>query len=95
MIGVLTHHWAKLDCVWEADLALKGNGVAQSNAPGFVERKTMYSLNDETQITSLVIWDNEEIYEKWRASPERANTMAGANSLWSKPPESDRFRLAE
>ena len=95
MIGVLTHHWVKEDCVGKAEALLRGNGLAQSKAPGFVGRKTMYSLSDETQITSLVIWDDEEIYEKWRASPERANAMAGAENLWSKPPESDRFRISE
>ena len=56
MIGVLTHHWAKSDCFLKADTLLKGNGKAQSEAPGFVHRRTLYSLSDPNQITSLVIW---------------------------------------
>jgi len=31
---------------------------------------------------------------KWRASPERAVAMKGAEALWSKPPESERFQVA-
>jgi hypothetical protein len=33
----------------------------------------------------------DEIYDRWRASPERAVAMKGADALWSKPPESERF----
>ncbi|MYF73142.1 MAG: hypothetical protein F4175_07095, partial [Gemmatimonadetes bacterium] len=69
MIGVLTHHWAKDDCVDEARDLLNRNGIAQSQAPGFVSRQTLHALADETQITTLVIWEDEDIYEGWRASP--------------------------
>ena len=94
MIGVLTHHWAKEGKVAEARALLDGNGRAQSKAPGFVRRVTLHSLTDPAQITSLVTWDSEEIYERWRASPERAAAMAGAYELWSRPPESERFEVA-
>tara|TARA_B100000745_G_scaffold284466_1_gene219137 strand:- start:358 stop:645 length:288 start_codon:yes stop_codon:yes gene_type:complete len=95
MIGILTHHWSKPALFHEADELLKGNGNAQSKAPGFVNRRTLYSISDKTQITSLVVWDNEEIYEEWRASPERASAMSGAENLWRKPPESHRFTTAD
>ena len=91
MIGVLTHHWAKADKVEEAKKLLDGNGVAQSKAPGFVSRQTLYALGDASKITTLVVWDSNDIYDKWRASPERAAAMHGADALWSKPPESERF----
>jgi heme-degrading monooxygenase HmoA len=95
MIGVLTHHWAKEDSVEEARRLLDGNGLAQSKAPGFVSRQTLYSLKDGTQITSLVVWESNEIYDAWRASPERTKAMAFAAELWARPPESERFRVAE
>ena len=95
MIGVLTHHWAKEDKIKEARRLLDGNGLAQSRAPGFVSRQTLYSLKDDTQITSLVAWESNEIYDAWRASPERAKAMAGAEELWARPPESERFRVAD
>jgi heme-degrading monooxygenase HmoA len=91
MIGVLTHHWAQPDKVEEAKKLLDGNGTAQSKAPGFVSRQTLYSLGDATKITTLVVWDSNNIYDQWRASPERAAAMRGADTLWSKPPESERF----
>ena len=91
MIGVLTHHWAKSDKVEEAKKLLDGNGMAQSKAPGFVSRQTLYALGDASKITTLVVWDSNDIYDKWRASPERAAAMHGADALWSKPPESERF----
>ena len=94
MIGVLTHHWAREDMVEEARKLLDGNGLAQSKAPGFVSRQTLYSLSDPTKITSLVVWQSNEIYETWRASPERAAAMTGAEELWSRPPESERFEVA-
>ena len=72
MIGVLTHHWAMEDKVAEARELLDRNGEAQARAPGFVSRQTLYSLTDPTQITSLVLWESNEIYDAWRASPERA-----------------------
>ena len=95
MIGVLTHHWAKSDKIDEARKLLDGNGLAQSRAPGFGSRHTLYSLTDPTKITTLVTWDSNDIYDAWRASPERRVAMAGAEELWSKPPESERFEMAE
>ena len=94
MIGVLTHHWAKPDKVQEARELLDRNGLAQSKAPGFGSRQTLYSQADPTKITTLVTWESNEIYEAWRASPERAAAMAGAEELWSQPPESERFAAA-
>ena len=94
MIGVLTHHWAKEDRVEDARKLLDGNGLAQSKAPGFGSRETLYSLSDPTKITTLVTWDSNEIYDAWRASQERAAAMAGAEELWSQPPESERFQVA-
>ena len=94
MIGVLTHHWAKADKLDEARKLLDRNGDAQSKAPGFVSRQTLYSLGDPSKITTLVIWDSNAIYDAWRASPERAAAMGGAEALWSKPPESERFEVA-
>ena len=95
MIGVLTHHWAKSDKIDEARKLLDGNGLAQSKAPGFGSRHTLYSLTDPTKITTLVTWDSNDIYDDWRASPERTVAMAGAEELWSKPPESERFDMAD
>ena len=95
MIGVLTHHWAQADKVEVARKLLDGNGRAQSKAPGFGSRQTLYSLTNATQITTLVLWESNEIYDDWRASPERAAAMAGADELWSKPPESQRFEVAD
>jgi heme-degrading monooxygenase HmoA len=94
MIGVLTHHWAKTDKVDEAKTLLDGNGLAQSKAPGFVSRQTLYSHTDPTKITTLVVWTSHEIYDQWRASRERAAAMKGAEDLWSKSPESERFQVA-
>jgi heme-degrading monooxygenase HmoA len=94
MIGVLTHHWAKADRVDAAKKLLDGNGLAQSKAPGFVSRHTLYSTGDPTKITTLVVWTSNDIYEQWRASRERAAAMQGADELWSKPPESERFQVA-
>jgi heme-degrading monooxygenase HmoA len=94
VIGVLTHHWAKPDKVAEARALLDRNGVAQSRFGGFVERRTLLALNDPTKITTLVTWQSNDIYDAWRASPERAEAMAGADELWAKPPESERFEVA-
>lgn len=94
MIGVLTHHWAKSDKIEEAKELLDGNGLAQSQAPGFGSRETLYSITDPSKITTLVTWDSNEIYDEWRASPERTVAMAGAGELWSQPPESERFEVA-
>ncbi len=94
MIGVLTHHWAKADKIDEAKKLLDGNGLAQSNAQGFGSRESLYSIDDPSKITTLVTWDSNEIYDAWRASPERTVAMAGAGELWAKPPESERFQVA-
>ena len=94
MIGVLTHHWAKAERVDEAKKLLDGNGMAQSKASGFVSRQTLYSTGDPTKITTLVVWTSNDIYDRWRASPERTAAMMGAEALWSKPPESERFHVA-
>ena len=94
MIGVLTHHWSKEDRVGDARKLLDGNGLAQSRAPGFRSRQTLYALSDPTKITTLVIWDSSEIYDAWRASPERSVAMAGAEELWARHPESERFEVA-
>ncbi len=94
MIGVLTHHWAKDKKVDEAGALLDRNGLAQSKAPGFVSRQTLFSLTDPTKITTLVIWESNQIYDAWRASPERTVAMSGAEDLWARPPESERFEIA-
>jgi len=94
MIGVLTHHWAGPDKVDEARKLLDRNGEAQSRAPGFISRQTLLSRSDPTKITTLVVWTTNDIYDAWRASPERAVAMSGADALWSKPPESERFDVA-
>ena len=94
MIGVLTHHWAKDDKLDEARKLLDRNGEAQGKAPGFVSRQTLYSLSEPTKITTLVVWTSNDIYNAWRASPERATAMRGADALWSKAPESERFQVA-
>ena len=94
MIGVLTHHWAKEDKVADAKALLDRNGIAQSKAPGFGQRHTLHSLSDPTKITTLVTWESNEVYDAWRASPERAAAMAGANEMWARPPESERFEVA-
>ena len=93
MIGVLTHHWAKPDRIEEAKKLLDGNGVAQSKAHGYGTRQTLIGIADPTQITTIVTWDSNEIYDTWRASPERVVAMAGAEELWAKPPDSTRFEM--
>jgi heme-degrading monooxygenase HmoA len=93
MIGVLTHHWAKADKIDAARKLLDGNGEAQSKAPGFVSRQTMIGLADPAKITTLVVWTTNDIYDAWRASPQRAAAMAGAGELWAKHPESERFEM--
>ncbi|MGQ4809932.1 hypothetical protein NKDENANG_03370 [Candidatus Entotheonellaceae bacterium PAL068K] len=93
MIGVLTHHWAKADKLDAARQLLDRNGEAQSKAPGFISRQTLYAFTDSTKITTLVTWESNEIYDAWRASPERATVMSGADALWSKHPESERFEV--
>jgi heme-degrading monooxygenase HmoA len=93
MIGVLTHHWAKPDNIQAARQLLDRNGTAQSKAPGFISRQTLLSLADPTKITTLVVWQDNAIYDVWRASPARAVAMQGAEALWAKPPESERFEV--
>ena len=95
MIGVLTHHWAKPDKIEEAKALLDGNGIAQSKAPGFGGRQTLISLSDPAKISTLVTWESNEIYDAWRASPERAAAMSGAEELWAQPPQSERFAVAD
>jgi heme-degrading monooxygenase HmoA len=95
MIGVLTHHWAKLDKIEEAKALLARNGAAQSRAPGFVSRQTLVAHADPAKISTLVVWTSNEIYDAWRASPERAMAMRGAEALWSRAPESERFTVAD
>ena len=94
MIGVLTNHWAKPELLERARMLLDGNGLAQSKAPGFGSRQTLYSLSEPTKITTLVTWESSEIYDTWRASPERAKAMAGAEEMWSQPAQSERFEVA-
>jgi heme-degrading monooxygenase HmoA len=93
MIGVLTHHWAKADKIDEARKLLDRNGEAQSRAPGFVSRQTLIALADLAKITTLVVWTSNDIYDAWRASPERVAAMSGAERLWAKAPESERFQI--
>ena len=93
MIGVLTHHWAKDGRVEEARALLDVNGEAQSQAPGFVMRYSLASKSDPSKLSSLVVWESEGIYDDWKASPERAAAMAGAEALWARPPESERFEV--
>ena len=93
MIGVLTHHWAKPEVLVKARALLDGNGLAQSKAPGFGTRQTLYSLSEPSKITTLVTWDSNQIYDAWRASPERAKAMAGAEEMWSQPAQSERFEV--
>ncbi len=94
MIGVLTHHWAKPDVFQRARRLLDGNGEAQSGHPGFLSHQTLLSREDPAKITTLVMWESSEIYDSWRASPARAAAMAGADELWSRPAESERFDVA-
>lgn len=93
MIGVLTYHWAVEGKLEEARQLLDRNGLAQSKAPGFGSRQTLYSISDPSKITTLVTWETNEIYDAWRASPERTVVMAGAEELWGRPPESERFEV--
>ncbi len=93
MIGVLTHHWAKSEKIDEARKLLDRNGEAQSKAPGFVSRHTLIALADPAKTTTLVVWTSNDIYDAWRASPQRAAAMIGADQLWAKAPESERFQI--
>ena len=93
MIAVLTHHWAKADKIDEARKLLDRNGEAQSRAPGFVSRQTFIALSDPAKITTVVVWTTNEIYDAWRASPQRTAAMSGADQLWARHPESERFEV--
>jgi heme-degrading monooxygenase HmoA len=95
MIGVLTHHWAKPGSIDAARKLLDRNGSAQSKAPGFVSRQTLVAQGNPAQITTLVVWASEDIYDAWRASPQRATAMSGADRLWAKPPQSERFQIVD
>ena len=95
MIGVLTHHWTNKIDIERGKTLLNSNGLAQSKAPGFVSRRTLYSRQDSTKITALVLWDSEAIYECWKSSPERARVMSDAGLLWSRHPESERFDVSD
>ena len=95
MIAVLTHHWGKTDKVYHGKKLLERNGLAQSKARGFVSRRTFYSISDSSKITTVVLWESNEIYELWKNSPERSEAMAGSEELWSRAPESERFEVAE
>jgi heme-degrading monooxygenase HmoA len=95
MIGVLTHHWAKAECIDEARGLLDRNGSAQSKAPGFVSRHTLLAQGDPAKITTLVVWTSDAIYDAWRASPQRAAAMSGADRLWARPPQSERFQVLD
>ena len=74
-------------------MLLDRNGEAQSKAPGFVSRQTLIALADPAKITTLVVWSTNAVYDAWRASPQRATAMSGADRLWAKPPESERFQV--
>ena len=91
MIAVITHHWTKKDKFQKARELLDQNGFAQSNANGFIYRATMLSKKEKNQITSVVLWESDEIYDEWKISPERSAVMDEAAKLWSKTPESERF----
>ena len=91
MIAVITHHWAKKDKFQKARELLDENGFAQSNADGFIYRTTMLSKKDKNQITSVVLWESDAIYDQWKISPARATVMDEAPKLWSKPPQSERI----
>ena len=93
MIAVLTHHWAKKEMLEDTKLLLDRNGLAQSKTPGFVARQTLYSQLEHNKITTLVSWKSNEQYDAWKASDERVVAMEGAESLWARPPESERFNL--
>ena len=58
-----------------------------------LSRQTLIALADPAKITTLVVWTTNDIYEAWRASPQRTMAMSGADRLWAKPPESERFQL--
>src|SRR5262249_23919126 len=91
MIGVLTHHSAKVGKIDETRKMLDRNYYAQSKAPGFLSRQTLIPLADPAKITTLVLWTTNDIYEASRDTPQRTTAMSGTARLWAKPPE--RFQL--
>ena len=93
MIAVITHHWVKKDKFQKAQELLDQNGFAQSHADGFIYRATMLSKKEKNQITSVVLWESDEIYDQWKISPARSAVMDEASKLWSKTPESERFDI--
>lgn len=70
---------------------MDGNGLVQSNAPGFVSRHTLYSARDPAKITTLGVWTSNDIYDQWRASRERAVAMKGPRSFGQSPPSPSVF----
>ena len=95
MIGVLTHHWFKEEKLEEGRRLLDRSGRARSLMPGFGTRQVLCSLGDPTKITTLVTWESPEIYDAWRASPERAEGPPGELELWSRPPEWERLEVVD
>jgi heme-degrading monooxygenase HmoA len=94
MIAVLTHHWAQPGKVEAARLMLDGNGLAQSKFPGYGGgRQTLLTPSDASKITTLALWQSNEAYDAWRASPERTAALAGADQIWAKPPETERYEV--
>ena len=67
----------------------------RARRPGFVKRQTLIAQADPAKITTLVVWTSNDIYDAWRASPQRATAMSGADRLWAKPPESERFQIVD
>ena len=94
MIGVLTHHWAKADKIDEARnlLGSQWRGTEQGSRLRAAATPSSRSA-DPAKITTLVVWTSNDIYDAWRASPQRAAAMSGADQLWAKPPESERFQI--
>lgn len=70
-------------------------GERRAKAPGFVSRTMGVSLSDRTQITSFVVWESGEIYDRWKGSAERAAVMSGAERLWARAPQSERFQVPQ
>jgi len=95
MIAVLTHHWTKTGKLYDGRRLLERNGLAQSRVRGFVNRRTFYSMPDPTKITTVVLWESNDIYDLWKNSPERVEAMAGSEELWSKLPESEKFEVGK
>ena len=93
MIGVLTHHWTREDKVAEGRKLLDRNGLARAKPEALLAARHWFPLPTPPKITTLVVWESSDVYDAWRASPERAVAMAGAEELWARAPESERFQL--